>query len=116
MVDILDKLKNAYIVWHNIHIILPQINRYTLGNRIDKLFIVIIENSATAFFSPKEEKVPYISLAIRKMETLKILLLVLWETKSIDNEKYISITTPLDEVGKILGGWHNQTTKQNPMR
>lgn len=110
---VLEKIKSAYLVWHEIHVILPQTHRYTLGNRIDKLLIEIIENTATASFIPKVEKPPYIRLSIRKLDTVKILLLVLWETKSISDKKYITLSAPLNEVGKMLGGWHNQLLKQN---
>lgn len=110
---ILEKIKSAYLLWYRLHIILPQVNRYTLGNKIDKLFIEIIEYISTAFFLTKREKLPYIRLAIRKLDTLKILLLVLWETKSIETKAYVSLSTPIDEVGKMLGGWHNKVEKEN---
>lgn len=64
-------------------------------------------------FLPKGEKQPYVRLSIRKVDTLKILLMILWETKSIDNKKYIALSVPLDEVGRMLGGWNGQLTKQN---
>ena len=66
-----------------------------------------------ASFLPKEEKRTYISIAIRKLDTLKILLMVLWETKSLDNKKYISLSLHIDEIGKMLGGWNGQILKQN---
>lgn len=113
MPGILEKLKSSYLIWHGFHVILPQSNRYTLGNRIDKLFIEIIESTATASFLAKSEKPPYIRLSIRKLDALKVLLLVLWETKSINDKKYLSLSLPLDEVGRMLGGWHNQIIKQN---
>ena len=112
MPGVLEKIKSAYIVWHKTHIILPQVNRYTLGNKIDKLFIEIIEDTSAASFLPKEEKLLDVKKSIRKLDTLKILLMVLWETKSITNKKYIEISSLLDEIGKMLGGWHNQLLKQ----
>jgi hypothetical protein len=39
--------------------------------------------------------------------------MVLWETKSIDNKKYIALSLQLDEIGKMLGGWNGQLSKQN---
>ena len=84
-----------------------------MGNRIDKIFIELIETTATASFLTKEEKLPYVRIAVRKLDLLKILLLVSWETKSLDNKKYIALSLPLDEVGKMLGGWMGQLTKQN---
>ena len=110
---VLEKIKSCYFVWHNIHVILPQVNRYTLGNKIDKLFIETIENISIASFLAKDEKASYVRLSIRKLDTLKILLLVLWETGSISNKKYIYLSTLIDEIGRMLGGWYNQLIKQN---
>ena len=31
--------------------------------------------------------------------------MLLWETKSMDNKKYIELSLKLDEVGRNLGGW-----------
>ena len=107
----MEKIKSAYVLWHEYHNTLPKTQRYSLGNRIDKIFIELIEATVTASFLPKEEKMPYIRLAIRKLDLLKVLLLVTWETKSLDNKKYIALSLPLDEVGKMLGGWYGQTEK-----
>ena len=61
----------------------------------------------------KSSEQPWVRLAIRKLDTLKVLLLVLWETKSLDTKKYAALSIPLEEVGKMLGGWNGQLTKQN---
>ena len=66
-----------------------------------------------ASFLSREEKLPYVRRAIRKMDTLNVLLMVLWETKSLDDKKYIALATPLNEAGKMFGGWRGQLEKQN---
>lgn len=38
--------------------------------------------------------------------------MILWETKSLDNKKYIALSLKIDEVGKMLGGWNGQLVKQ----
>lgn len=75
----------------------------------------IIEALATASFLVREEKLPYVRLAIRKVDTLKIFLMMLWETKSIDNKKYIILSIKIDEIGRMLGGWNGQLQKQNSL-
>lgn len=72
-----------------------------------------MEAIATASFLGREEKQSYVRLSIRKVDILKILLMVLWETKSLDDKKYIALSLKIDEVGKMLGGWHGQLQKQN---
>ena len=109
----LERVKQSYLLWHTYHSTLPKIHRYTLGEKVDTLFVEIIEAVASATFLAKDEKVPWVRLAIRKLDTLKILLLILWESKSLDNTKYIALSVPLDETGKMLGGWYGQLTKQN---
>lgn len=112
---LLQKCKNAYLLWYGFYNGLPKIHRYSLGERIDTLFVEIIEAIALASFLSRTEKQPYVRLAIRKLDTLKILLMILWETRSLDNKKYIALSLPLDEIGKMLGGWNGQLQKQNSL-
>ena len=62
----------------------------------------------------KEHKLPYLRRADRELDTVKFLLRVAWEIKSIDNNKYIELSKQLDTIGKMLGGWQRQVEKQNP--
>ncbi|HEY9584448.1 MAG TPA: four helix bundle protein [Candidatus Paceibacterota bacterium] len=113
ILPVLGKLKDTYLLWHQYHNLLPKTQKYSLGNRVDTLFIESIEAISTAAFLPKGEKTPWVRLAIRKMDTVKILVMILWETKSLDNKKYITLSEKVDEVGKQLGGWNGQLQKQN---
>ena len=96
--------------------VLPKLHRHSLGQRIDNLFVEVIETIAYASFLSREEKYPHVRLAIKKQDTLKILLMVLWETKSLDNKKYITLSVKLDEIGKMLGGWSGQLQKAQPLK
>ncbi|HAL50526.1 TPA: hypothetical protein DDY56_03905, partial [Candidatus Uhrbacteria bacterium] len=40
-----------------------------------------------------------------KFDTLKYFIKLLWEMKEIDSGKLSSITIPLTETGKMIGGW-----------
>ncbi|MEY2701537.1 MAG: hypothetical protein RLY43_157 [Bacteroidota bacterium] len=66
-----------------------------------------------ATFLDKTEKLPWINVSIRKIDTLKILLMIVWETKSLDDKKYISLSIKIEELGKMLGGWSGHIKKQN---
>ena len=41
--------------------------------------------------------------------------MILWETKSLDNSKYIQLSENVSEIGRMLGGWSGNITspKQN---
>ena len=113
---LLEKCKRAYLLWFGYLQSLPKTHRYSLGTRVDSLLVEIIEAIAAATYLSKSEKLPYVRLAIRKLDTVKILLMLLWETKSLDNKKYLALSVPLDEIGRMLGGWHGQLVKQNSPR
>ena len=101
------------MLWYGYYQTLPKTHRHTLGQRIDNIFVEIMEAIATASFLVRDEKLPYVRRAIQKTDTLKILLMILWETKSLDNKKYLALSVKIDEIGKMLGGWNGQLVKQN---
>lgn len=100
-------------MWYEYYRILPTTHRYTLGQKVDKYFTEIIESVAIAAFLKPEEKIPYVRLAIRKSDVLKIFLNILWETKSFDDKKYILLSEKLNSIGKDLGGWNGSLLKKN---
>jgi len=58
-----------------------------------------------AKYTTKENKLSFINQAAIKLDSLKFFLKILWQTKSLDNKKYLQLSEALDEIGKIIGGW-----------
>jgi hypothetical protein len=113
LLPLLQRIKAAYLLWYGYYQNLPKAHRHTLGVRIDTLWVEVIEATAMAAFLGPKEKLPYVRLAVRKFDALKVLLLILWETKSLDDKKYIALSAPVEEIGKMFGGWSGQLQKQN---
>lgn len=109
---IITKLVATYKVWQEYLPHLPKQAKYSLGLKIDGILIEIIGGAITACYVEKTEKLPYITKTIVKLDTLKFFLKIAWETKVLDNKKYVAISEPLDEIGRMLGGWRNQNLKQ----
>lgn len=110
---ILEHVKESYLLWHEYYSILPKVHRYTVGEKIDTLFIEIMEAVSGAAFLSGSEKLPWVRAATRKLDALKLLLLILWESGSLLDKKYIALSAKVDTVGKMLGGWQGQLQKQN---
>jgi len=113
LIPLLQKIKDLYLLWYEYYRSLPKEHRYTLGVKVDILITEVIEAITSASFLIRAEKQPYIRMAIRKIDAVKIFLLILWETKSLDNNKYLIISEKINEIGRMLGGWNGQLTKQN---
>lgn len=62
----------------------------------------------------KQEKLPLVQKAVIKVDVLKFFLQIAWETKDLDTKKYIILSKYLHEVGKMLGGWTKQLSKETP--
>ena len=113
LLPVLQKIKDTYLLWYDCYQTIPKIHRHSLGQKVDNLFVQIIEAITTASFLSRDKKLPYVCTAIQKVDTLKIFLMIIWETKSLDNKKYIALSIKIDEIGRMLGGWNGQLQKQN---
>jgi hypothetical protein len=111
---ILKRLITIYKSWHETMPNLAKASRYTLGEKIDTLFLEVTELVYTASFLPKEEKLPSLQKAIAKTDLLKFFFQIGWEIKSFDAKKYIMFSEQLDEIGRQLGGWARQTAPKEP--
>lgn len=103
--SIIQKLVGTYKLWHEFVPDFPKNSRYTLGQKIDFLFLEVIENTMKAGYSSKIEKEIFLKRASVKLDLLKFFLQIAWQIKSLENKKYIRISEKLDEIGRMLGGW-----------
>ncbi|MFO0702987.1 MAG: diversity-generating retroelement protein Avd [Candidatus Andersenbacteria bacterium] len=108
---ILHTTTQAYQSWHRLLPHVPRFSRHTLGEKIDNLFLELLELLLRARYTAREQKVGVITAASAKLDTLKYLLQVAWQLKLIETRQYEHVSAPLVEVGKMLGGWHRQANQ-----
>jgi hypothetical protein len=102
---VLAKLTEAYKLWHGFLPHIERLSRYTLGAKIDALFIEAIELILSAGFAPREGKLSIVHDAIVKIDSLKFFAKLAWELRALDHKHYAALVAPLAETGKMLGGW-----------
>ncbi|MBI3231627.1 MAG: four helix bundle protein [Candidatus Doudnabacteria bacterium] len=112
---VLQKITDAYKLWHNYLPHLPKLVKYSLAEKINVLFTDVIELALTAGFTSRDHKALLIQKASIKLDTLKYFLQMAWELKALNNKQFAEISTSLVEAGKMLGGWQRQLTKQTPL-
>jgi hypothetical protein len=103
--SILSRVKEGYLIWINMLPHIPKASRYTFGSRIENKFLDLLENTYIAYYIEKDKKLEKISESILTLDTLKFLISVAWEGKVISNRHFEEISTKLNEVGKMFGGW-----------
>ena len=95
----------VYRKWHQYRDHLPKKERYGLGEKIDNLFVQLLELLFTAGYETKENKLPKLGDAIKKIDLLKFFLRIAWEIKALDNKKYLALSEGVQELGRMVGGW-----------
>ena len=113
---IIQRLVEAYKLWHEFLPHVPKDARYTLGTKIDKLLIETAEMIFTASYVSKDKKQPYLQKATARLDLAKFFLQILWEVNAINNKKYIALSEKLDAVGKMLGGWTKGIESKPPAK
>ena len=94
---------------------MPKKSRYTLGDKIDGLFIQVLELLFIASYQSKAEKLPTIAAALRKSDILKFMLGIAWETHALDTKKYAAISEEMQELGRMIGGWKKGLESKTPL-
>ncbi len=112
-IAVVNKLLGAYKIWHQYLIDFPRISRYTLGKKIDALFLETIELLFTAGHLEPGKKFPYLQKAASRFDLLRFFLSIAWEIKSLDTNRYAHLSRPLDEVGRMIGAWRKRVDKEN---
>jgi hypothetical protein len=113
-IPIVQKVAHAYKVWHSQLQHFPRLSRYTLGAKIDTLYCETLELILLAGYSSRQTKLVVVERASTKLDALKFFLQTAWEMKVIDTKRYGQLTSPLIEVGKMLGGWRKQLQSKTP--
>ncbi|MDP2631823.1 MAG: diversity-generating retroelement protein Avd [Candidatus Uhrbacteria bacterium] len=87
----------------------PKTQRYSLGERLDRMVLDILE---LLFFVPiSPSKLETLQTMSVKVDLLKVLLRLAKDTKALSSGRYLTLQEMLQEIGKMLGGWI-RTAKQ----
>ena len=116
LLPVLEKTKSAYKLWFNYRDTFPKKSRYTLGDKIDKYFLDILELLHVATYQKPDEKIITLRKTTLRLDSLKFFLSISWETKLLDTDKYITLSEHLHELGKIIGGWKKGLEVKTPTK
>ena len=114
LIPVVLKLKEAYGIWQGYLAHFPKANRFTLGSKIDDVFLAAIEYCFLASYAAVAEKQPLLDRAISRTDLIKLLLQLAWDIRALDNKKYAHLSEHLTEIGRMLGGWKRQLINKTP--
>ncbi|KKQ38270.1 MAG: S23 ribosomal protein [Candidatus Levybacteria bacterium GW2011_GWC2_37_7] len=83
----------------------PRKDRYTLGQKCEKILLELLEKIILASNISKQEKLPVLREASVKVDLLRVFFKLGKDLKIIENIKYIELENSITEIGKMVGGW-----------
>jgi four helix bundle protein len=113
MVQIID-IKDL-LVWKKAHQLVLRVYQYTIELPVEEKFgllsqmrrcgVSIPSNIAEGFRRKGRDKFQFYSYAQGSLEELKYQILLCYDLKYIEQNKYLELTNLCNEVGKMLNSW-----------
>ena len=107
-------MTSVYKKWFNYRDHFPKKARYTLGDKIDSLFLETLELLFVASYQRKNEKLPTLEKILHKIDVLKFFLQISWEITALDTKKFSELSEGVHEIGKMVGGWKKGLASKTP--
>jgi len=99
------KEKEAYQFWLTLHRNFPRVERLGIGQKIEKIFLDVLELSFSCVYLPPEPKIILLAKTNSRLDTLKFFTQLAWESRLIHTEKYSELSAKLEDIGRMLSGW-----------
>ncbi len=84
---------------------MPRTERFGLGSKIDLLLLDLLELLRKATYTPIHEKIIILENASIKIDSIRFFIQLLWETRLMPQEQFLSLGTDIEQIGKMIGGW-----------
>ncbi|OGI33484.1 MAG: hypothetical protein A2420_04185 [Candidatus Moranbacteria bacterium RIFOXYC1_FULL_44_13] len=94
----------------------PKTERFGIGQKIEQSFLAVLELTFTAAYLPPEQKIILLRKTISRLDVLKFFTQLAWESKFIQDGKYLELSKRLEEIGRMLGGWRKGLQSKTPAR
>ena len=111
-IPIFKKCYDLYKTFYGYRADVSKQDRYTIWQRSENTLLDILEAILFASQLSKTEKLPVLETASVKLNLLRVLIRLTKDVKAIDNKKYITLETNVDEIGRMLGGWIRSTKER----
>jgi hypothetical protein len=108
-IPLLKKSYDLYKTFHEYRKAVPKHDRHTIYERSERLILDMIEAFFQAGYSRRDDKTVMLERASVKLNTLRLLIRLMKDTKTLDTKKYVLLQEMIDEIGRMLGGWIRST-------
>ena len=110
-IPIFQKTYDLYKLYYQYLVNFPKKDRFTLGLRCENVILDLLEAITEASQISKSGKLPILQKASLKLDQAKMFIRLAKDLKILDNKKYLTLESHLQEIGRMLGGWIKSSTQ-----
>jgi len=90
----------------------PRNQKFILADRIQILSMDILDSFLEAYYTSGPRKMEILVNTNVKLEKLRYLIRLSHDLQLINTHRYEVISSKINEIGKMLGGWRNSLGKR----
>jgi hypothetical protein len=111
---VLERVKTAYKLWLIVHRKMARSERFGIGDRIDSLWLDLLDALRKATYATSIEKITSLDEALRRIDSVRFFLQIAWEAKLMSQSHFISLGKDVEEIGRMVGGWKKGILTKTP--
>lgn len=92
---------------------LPKSQRFTFGERVDRLTLDCLELVIEAIYASPDRKLPPLRRLNLNLEKLRVFWRLICDRRWISQQQLLFVSQKLDEVGRMIGGWSKQAERKS---
>ena len=104
-IPILKKSYDLYRAFSGYRKLVPKQDRFAVYDRCEGAILDMVECILEAGYCKSGDKTALLERASVKLNLLRFFVRLMRDTRAIDTKKYTALQTPIDEIGRMLGGW-----------
>lgn len=104
-IPIFHKIYDLYKLLHSYQQKIPKSERYTLWLKCENTTLALLESLIETNHKAGNERLHCLHLISNKLDLLKVLIRMAKDIQIIDSKQYLDIQMPIQEIGKMIGGW-----------
>ena len=104
-IPIIHKTYELYRLLHETQRTVSKMERHTLWQRSEVTALDVLEGLLQAGYLAPDRRIEKLVQVSARVDMLRVFLRLSFDVKAISQKKYISLQEPLDEIGRMLGGW-----------
>ena len=95
--------KKIYKIWLPIYHNFPKVEKFGIGQKIDHLFLNLLEILRLGTYSPQNEKIILLRKSLKMIDSLRFFLQLSWEANLMSIKQFGIIGAEIEKLGKLVG-------------